>query len=206
MTAIQMRDWFDILQDKYNTPYFTDAEKDEFINDAQWDYINEYLGDRETAPALGVNKTAVAAMATLIGTVDVAAGLTGLVPIATINTAIDTLFSSSNNAMIIPLAVQPSATGKPATWHNHNDIHKLEGNLYKAGTTAYPNYTIDHLGVTLYPREVYANVFITVLKEPITIDEMPASVHHKLIAKAMTKTGLVTENQAITLMEQTTNG
>ena len=43
MTAAEMLTWFDILQDKFNTPYFTDAEKYNFLNDAQSNFVNDYL-------------------------------------------------------------------------------------------------------------------------------------------------------------------
>ena len=153
----------------------------------------------ETPSAIGVNKTAVSAVATLIETVTVLAPATGVIS----RTVLDGLLTSP---FIIPLAIVPPSS-KAATFLNHNDIHKAENNQYKQGQALQPNYTLDQVGITLYPTsEAFANTVVTVLREPVAITDMPASVHHKLIAKAMTKTGLVTENQAITMMEGTTNG
>jgi hypothetical protein len=43
MTIQQMHDWFDIVQDKYNTPYFISEEKDSFINRAQSQIVSHIL-------------------------------------------------------------------------------------------------------------------------------------------------------------------
>jgi hypothetical protein len=111
-----------------------------------------------------------------------------------------------SETIIIPLAIVVTGA-KAAKFLNHSDIHKAENNIYKKGQVLQPNYTIASEGYQLYPTDVaYTDTVITVLVEPTTIDALPASIHHKIIAKAMTKTGLVTENQAITMMEQPTNG
>jgi hypothetical protein len=198
MTVDEMRDWFDILQDKNNAPYFTDPEKDEFIMDANWDYINEYIGDYENPSVMGRDKAAVNALRTLI--MDVTETPTaGLIAEADLN-------GTLSETVVVPLAIVPPDS-KAAKFLNHSDIHKAENNIYKKGQEFQPNYTIASEGYQLYPTDVlYTDTVITVLVEPTTIDALPASIHHKIIAKAMTKTGLVTENQAITMMEQPTNG
>ena len=35
MTAAEMGDFFDLLQDKHNAPYFTNSEKSDLLNTAQ---------------------------------------------------------------------------------------------------------------------------------------------------------------------------
>ena len=40
MTIQQMHDYFDLVQDKFNSPYFVDTEKDIFINQAQERFVN----------------------------------------------------------------------------------------------------------------------------------------------------------------------
>ena len=53
MTIENMHIWFDILQDKYNTIYFTVTERDHFINDAALDFVLEFLHeDKEGNKAL----------------------------------------------------------------------------------------------------------------------------------------------------------
>ena len=203
MTTQEMRDWFDILQDQYNTPDFTDSEKDEFLTDAQWDFINEYIGDHKNAPQLEKNKSAVAAISTLIETVQITTLSDGR--------ATHTLLNLETNGgdVIMPLAITP-AGGKPAHFMSHNDIGMAEDNTYKAGTSLKPNYTLEHGSTSrlaqLYPAEVYTALSVVVLTEPENIDELPVHVHRKQVAKAMTKTGLVTGDQALTMMEQVTNG
>jgi hypothetical protein len=199
MIATEMREWFDVLQDKYNTPYFTDNEKDEFLTDAQWDFINEYIGDNENAPQLGKNKSAVAAISTLITTVPITTAADGQATDTLINTALST------KEIILPLALKP-ATGEAAHFLNHNDIGKAEANTFKAGIATAPNYTIENGLAQLYPKMVYTALEVTALTKPLTITDLPEHIHRKQVAKAMTKTGLVTEDEALTMMERVTNG
>lgn len=43
MTVTELVGWFDLLQDKYGSPYFTDSEKEVFLNRAQDSIIQEHL-------------------------------------------------------------------------------------------------------------------------------------------------------------------
>lgn len=43
MTIVEMLSWFDIISDKESSPYFTEAEKLQFLNVAQDDYVNELV-------------------------------------------------------------------------------------------------------------------------------------------------------------------
>jgi len=249
MTQATMRDWFDILQDKNNAPYFTNPEKDEFIMGANWDYVNEYIGDYENPSALGRDRSAVNALRTLISTITLTTTSGGLITEVAVNAALFAKFdwtaatayalgdivtdtastytciiantSTSTFAddlaagewllltkaveIISPLSIVPDG-GKAGLFLNHSDIHKAENNVYKQGQSLQPNYTIGAAGYKLFPNETYTDCDVVCLTQPITIDALPASIHHKIVAKAMTKTGLVTENQAITLMEGTTDG
>lgn len=200
MLITEMRTWFDILQDKTGDPYFTDDEKDEFLEDAQWDIINEIIGDYQNSPIIGANKTIAATLAPLVDTVSITTAADGKATHALIN-AQSTL---ADNPILI-LAINP-ASGGPANFNNYNDIFKAEENTYKQGTSTNPNYTLELNYAQLYPAEAYTGLKITSLHAPALINDLPVNLHRKQVAKAMTKTGLVTEDQALTLMEQTTNG
>jgi len=43
MNIVEMHSWFDVLQDKGDSPYFTVAEKTQFLNRAQTKFVNETL-------------------------------------------------------------------------------------------------------------------------------------------------------------------
>ena len=59
--------WFDILQDKFDTPYFTDTEKYNFLNDAQLNYINRFLDlDKDGRVRLEESKVVNAALQPII--------------------------------------------------------------------------------------------------------------------------------------------
>lgn len=304
MSIAEMRTWFDILQDKANDPYFTDAEKDEFLEDAQWDIINEIIGDYQSPTQLERSKTVETTLSTLVKSISITTDGSGLLTTAAVDAAVGgtaiyplkisretlatgsvtlsgtsgsitgitvnsvqimsgteawvtslavtatniadniTAFASSPNytatasgavitiraatgsgttpngfvvtttesggdivAVDINMAGGSSTAPAPAKFVRHNDIDKFQENTYKAGVDSAPLYTISNVGWQTYASTVANVAFsIIVLVAPTAVTDLPVRLHRKQVAKAMTKTGLVTEAQALTLMEQTTNG
>ena len=43
MNIQEMHSWFDVLQDKGDSPYFTVAEKTQFLNRAQTKFVNDVI-------------------------------------------------------------------------------------------------------------------------------------------------------------------
>ena len=297
MDATAMRGYFDILQDKTGSPWFSSDEKDEFLYSVIYDYINDFIGDGDTPPTLEKNKGATQAISTLIKSVSITTDGSGVLTNAAVNTATGgtaitplkisretlatgtvtlsgvagtvtgilvnsvqimsgtetfattltalatdiadniTAFSSSPNytatssgAVITiraatgsgttPNTFVVSSTGAggistvdvdmsggsstapaPAKFVRHNDIDKFQDNTYKAGTDAAPLYTIAENGWQIYADTVATVAFsVVALIAPTAITDLPDYKHYEQVAKAMAKTGLVTEDQALTLM------
>jgi hypothetical protein len=194
MIAAEMRTFFDLLQDVSGNPWFSDAEKDLLLEDVIWDYINDFLGDVNTPPSLEQNKSATAAISTLINpTTAVNVPSTGILTDTLINAAL------SVGDIIIPVAIELT-NGEPVHFVRHNDIGKFEDNTYKAGISLEPNYTIYNASYQFYPKEAYTGVIVTALTKPTATTDLPEHKHWQQVAKAMAKTGYVTESQALVMM------
>ena len=59
MNIAEMHSWFDILQDKGDSPYFTTDEKTQFLNRAQMKFVNEHLNKFLLASGAQPEKNAV---------------------------------------------------------------------------------------------------------------------------------------------------
>lgn len=194
MIAADMRTYFDQLQDKIGSPWFTDDEKDDFLYSVIYDYINEFIGDGDTPPSLEKNKGAVEAISTLIKRSSaITIPSTGILT----NTLIDAQLSGRTT--IHPIMFE-LATGQPAHFVRHNDAATFEQNTYKAGASLTPNYTIYDSSYQFYPKESYTGVIATVIVEPTAITDLPTYKHYEQVAKAMAATGYVTEDQALIMM------
>ena len=184
MTIQEMYDWFDVLQDKYNTPYFLDEEKASFLEDAMWNIINESVANLEK------DKVYTERISTLLKP-------------NTITTNSGGLLFIPNNVAVVSLAL---ASGSPLHPMRHNDIGKAEDNTYKKGTASYPNYTTTNGGYQTYPSLNSVDIDAVYVLAPSTIVDLPVHMHFKQVAMAMVKTGFVTEDQALTMMASVTNG
>ena len=152
------------------------------------------MGDKNTPPSLEENKSAAAAISTLINpTTAVNVPSTGILTDTLINAAL------SVGDIIIPVTIELT-TGEPVHFVRHNDAAVFEQNTYKAGLSLVPNYTIYNAKYQFYPKEAYTGIIVMALTKPVAITDLPEHKHWAQVAKAMEKTGYVTEAQALIMM------
>ncbi|KKN46951.1 hypothetical protein LCGC14_0667750 [marine sediment metagenome] len=213
MTIENMHIWFDILQDKYNTPYFTAAERDHFINDAALDFVLEFLHeDKDGNKGLEDTPYSNMALKNILLTVPVTAA-SALLTTAAISTAI------SAADMIVPVKIRPQTVNtRSAKFTRHQDIDEDLNNTLSdlAASSPRASYVIQDDGIQIYPTTDYAVVVfdMVILVAPTDavhsastdLVDLPGFTHRKIVAKALVKTGLVTEDQAISLMDGVTAG
>lgn len=209
MTTQEMHDWFDLMADKYDSPYFTDDEKDIFINRAHIDYVNEMAFGRDMNGAGAVVQSA-AEMAQdwehilhpLIKKESLASNSGGVITIADLETAI-------GGSLIKILSINDSAS-LPVAFTRSNDKYRFEQNYFKKTSATNKRFTILDSFIHIIPAEVHT-YSIAALKQPaeielgVTESELPAFTHNKIVAKALAYAGLGTENQALTQLTQMTN-
>ncbi len=211
MTGAEMLTWFDILQDKFNTPYFTDLEKYNFLNDSQINYINDYLNiNSDSEPPVfeenALKNTIIAPL--LVEDVSVASASTGIILFTAIETALDTKYSLSGSKLLHILGVVENASGDAVAFVRHGEMRKQEDNEFVAAGSGNRKYRLSRGQITMIPTGVLTYL-VTAIKMPVDISasvasEMPLITHRKIVAKALVKTGFVTEHQALTLMDEQT--
>jgi len=185
MTAAEMLTWFDILQDKFNTPYFTDLEKYDFLNDAQLNFVNDYLNlnDDDVAPVFEANALKDTIISPLLfSDVTTTASVGGVVLTSAVETAIDTQYSLSGSKIIYIISI--SVSGVPVSFVRHGDLIRQEQNNFtKAVNTIAQKYRISRDQFDFTPQSA-SNYEFTGIKMPIDIaagidSELPLSTHRK---------------------------
>jgi hypothetical protein len=233
MTIAEMHGWFDILQDKYNAPYFTDVEKDEFINRAQTTFVNEVIYSQMYPTLQGGERgpqVLSAIESTLSGSEiikplilpDLSVITTtpnwDLVTNATINTAVAAAANAGDEFMhIIALETAGSVftAGRVVRFVRHNDYIRFKHNIFKKGSDTNPLWRLVRDGIKVLGTTTLTageNFKISVIKTPTAVNisgtdcELPDFTHDKIIAIALEFTGVATRDEALALINRGSAG
>lgn len=214
MTIQEMHNWFDILQDKYQSPYFTDDEKDIFLNIAQLEYINSFIDDGEGInDSVERNSFIFTSFSPLVYSIKNGLSMdsNGNVTIANITTELNLLSGDTSPYLyILNCGIGSGSNVLEANYVRHNDIYRLQQNDFKRASTTNPQYSVDNQGLVFKPVDITANVIITVLKEPkkMTISapsvnsELNSNCHNTIVAIAIDLAGVATREEALISLNQ----
>jgi len=186
MNAAAMRTWFDTLQDKTNEPWFSDAEKDEFLEDAMWDIINDTVSKAKQD-------------------VRVLSRISTLVTQLTQSTTSAGLFALAGSDNVDILSLRLASDDKQLHFYSQDKIMRIESNSYKKGTASNPNFSPVAGGYQTYPVLNVVSLKAVYIKVPSTAQDLPDSMHRRQVALAMVKTGLVTEAEATSMIGATSS-
>lgn len=208
MTIEQMHERFDILQDKYESPYFTESEKDHFINLAQ-DVVFKKLMDAEI-PQLGITKTfesneiRMNAIRPFVVSDLAVSATAGLITNSDINTALDARVSGAELHRVANIR----AGGNHIRFVRHNDIGRIKRNKYLSGTEQYPIYTMDEQGFKIEPNTI-TSCTVSVLRKHndvsfsgSTDSEFPEFVHPTILFDALLLAGVPIKDSDIAVLRQ----
>jgi hypothetical protein len=204
----QFHDWFTILQDKFNSPYFTEDEIDLFINRAQIEYVNSFLPEiSDTGNNVEFNQRAVEQLEPLIYQL---APLTmngsGLIGKTTIQGALNTASSKTEPYMAF-LAI---AKGElPVKFTRHNDWYQFLGNTFKRPSPRNPRYKMNNNSIQFAPIDVTEGIVFTVLKQPQEVNlqasidcELPERTHNKIIAIGIELASIASRDEALAKLNE----
>lgn len=189
MTIDTMLTLFDIIQDKSNSAYFTDAEKVELINRSQIMFLTEYnennfpgdiritergfISTRSLENTLGntdiLKPLIVGNMTTTNGSTAISTDANGNLTNATIETAIAFNSGQSTGVLkLLSLALVDGSDNRPIKFVRHNDLYKFIENDFLTPTTEFPLYCINNDGYQVYPQAAN-DIIVSVIREPVQV-------------------------------------
>jgi hypothetical protein len=208
MTTPQLLEFFDILQDKYGSPYFTEDEKLLFLNNATVAYIDSFFPTNEEAPGdAEINWSTEQELAPLIFTLpEITESVTGGITVDEATTALRTLSADTECSIYRILRVGVLRAGEyyKVRIARHNDILEFQNNYFKKPTTTNARYTLENGLYQFYPTDQIGQIQLTVLKSPKPLalspqvdPELPLSAHLKILAIGLEFAGVASRDDVL---------
>lgn len=207
MTIAQMATYFDILQDKYGSPYFINTEKSLLINRAQVIFVKDLL---PTEPNQIVNleatqNTIMEITPIIVPLPNIVVPSTGIITYAALETALSGLISGAQFWRVLNIGyTTDNINFKAVKYVRHNDWFAFQENFFKNPDDTNPKVNEYYLGFQILPININANLLFTVLKYPVNVDidggissDLPDFTHDKIIAIALELAGIGTRDQML---------
>ena len=216
MTVTEMHEWFDTIQDKVDTMYFTIHEKDQFINRAIQEFVNDLVSDLLDNPAgptmvFGAIETTqpMSFLLKPLMYLDLqVVATTGLVSDVDINTALDTAASDTGLQYQTILSVADD-TNAPVRFVRHNDYARNSLNEFKQPTATKKVFRHAADGIMVSPTD-NGTYYITVIKEPKFVDydagidtDLPDVAHDYVLAQALEHAGIASFDENLLRIKTT---
>lgn len=194
MTIAECHAYLDLLLDKSESPYLTDAEKDSLITQACIEYTKRHLPSVENQGInVEVDQINYGNLYSLVyATAGAAMNSSGIITVSTVQTALNTASGSTEPFMTI-LGVNWTKSGVtyPSKWTPHNQWFSYINNAFKVSTSN-PRYKFDKTNFTFSPIDTNASVSFVLIKQPKatslsggTTIELPAHCHKAIVELAV---------------------
>lgn len=211
MTTLQMLDWFDILQDKFGSPYFSTDQKLLFLNNAQMEYLNNLFPDNEGGMIniekdINVEQNAYSLIFELP---ELNMSNTGSITFVDLDSNLQTLTGDPNALVFDTLSVEFRKGLKryPAKFLRHNDKAEFETNYFKKPSIDSPRLLLQNNSYQFRPLDVSAKIIFTVVKEPIKLSvsppvnsDFPNQAHNEIVAYGLQFAGIASRDEVLTAM------
>lgn len=210
MTIAGMAQLFDILQDKYGSPYFTNAEKSLLLNRAQTEFVNSFLPTDGDEKNIELSEDAMAQLDTLIYTLPYTTmNSSGLVTKASIETALQAIVPGALLRRRLNTGWVYGGKTKPVGFVRHNDWYKFVANYFKAPSLDNPKMNETATAYQFAPVNTSAKLYFTVLKYPVVVDidtavdsDLPDHTHNKIVALALEFAGIGSRDENLAQLLQ----
>jgi len=170
----EMTSWFDLMEDKVASAYWTSTERDQFIYRATIKFIDS-LFPIWWKPNMAITSQMEEAIAPLINEVTVQTDSTGRLQYATVSSAIEAESGVTGAEYLRMLNAAWAATptcGLPTVYYyakyvRHNDYLQFSQNLFKVADIKYPSVRLMEY-IQFNPKvSGYAN--LTTLRYPVKV-------------------------------------
>jgi len=210
MTSTEMRDLFDLIQDKQQSPYFTDDEKNLFLQRAVIEYVNSLLPDNQGGEVnLERDSIVFENIRPLVFHITTSMNSDGFVSIGDITSELISVSHPDADMMyLMSVGYKIGSEKYPVLFTRHNDFLRLNRNLFSKPTPTRPRYTIANDGLLIRPINTDAEVLLTLLKYPKKIEigvsdcDLPEKTHTEIVAIALQMAGVATRDEVLTLIKQ----
>ena len=209
-----MIDYFDLLQDKYGSPYFTTTEKERFLIQAEWYLISEHLPKDGGAAGVELNANTWMVFNPIMYELTATMNSSGNISKSTLETTLAAALGFSSK-IIRPLAI---------TWTNGLIINPVKGptrfnnwatylkNVFKVPTATYPRYYETATNYVLYPVDTSVTITINVLRAPRPMSvgssftsELSEIYHNDIVARALELAGVGSRDQMLSELKKLNN-
>jgi len=217
MIITQWANYFDILQDKFGSPYFTDAEKSLLFNRALIQYVAEFLPVEEPGSLnVEMDRDSIASLSPLIYELP-ALNMTsaGIILKSTIQGSLTAQITGGVLWRELALKATLGTDVNPPNYTRHNDWAQFLNNSFKSPTDGNPKYYETALDFRFLPINTITNYVFTVLKYPVSVvidsvapsnnvsSDMPDFTHDKIIAIALELAGISSRDEALITLKNT---
>jgi hypothetical protein len=211
MTITEMAGYFDLLQDKYGSPYHTESEKERFLNQAELDLINDFLPKDGSEINIEANANTWMLFNPLFFTLTTNMSGAGAITKSTLEASLASSLGFLTK-IIRPLSV---------TWTDADGTRPVKGptrfnnwatyltNIFKVPTTKYPRYYEEGTRYMVLPINVGATITINGLRYPramsisgVLSSELPAIYHNDIVARALEFAGVSSRDQLLAELQK----
>lgn len=212
MTTQEALDWFDVLQDKFGSPYFNTDQKLLFLNNGQSEYLNKLFPSNEGGLINAEHDWNIEQnISPLIYELpSIVMDITGAITEASLDAALQTISGDVNTTIykILSIEFKRGLKRYPCKVLRHNDKAAFETNFFKKPNLANPRYLLQNGNYQFRPIDTTVNVLITVIKKPrdlaitpsIINPEFPESTHNELVAYGLQFAGIASRDEVLSAM------
>lgn len=208
MLLSEWHTYFDIVQDKYGSPYFTTVEKEILFNRAILDFVNShFVPDKKGMTAIGRDQRVSENLQTLTYRVPaIKMDSTGLITNSQIETALQTIVATGIFMRLLALGWEQSDDySPPIKFTRHNDWYQFKQNVFKDPKQyGGPRYYNDGANYYIQPINTVVNIRPTVVKYPAIVSttgpiecDLPDFTHNTILADALQLAGISSRDEAL---------
>lgn len=211
MNIATMVSYFDILQDKYGSTYYTNAEKELFLQRAHIEFVKELLPVNEISKEnIELSQDTISQIAPLIYELPfMNMDSSGIISKSSIQTALTN--AVTGGILWRPLSIGLYLSGKnmPVKYVRHNDRWEFANNYFKKPSNTNPKVRETGTNYVFEPILTGAKVYFTVLKYPALVSistptnsDLPDHTHDRIVAIALELSGVASRDVALTQLLQ----
>jgi hypothetical protein len=218
MTVQQQHDFFNLIQDKFNAPYFIGSEVDIFLNRAQEEFVNNLIfKDILGKSSIPKGPQSIYSIEDTILSNEVLNTL--IIPNKAVTSdsgGTKVTYADISSSLMHILSVITSATNtgyfaqyKAIKFIRYNDLGRFQDNIFKKGTIDKPYYKIGNDGIYFYPPSgTTEQILVSYMKKPVDVElgvtesELPIYTHIKVVILALVLAGVATESEILTAMDK----